>query len=502
MFFSEEKNQKTFISPPASPSRPWPDTGEAAQKVKVFWFFSSEKNILLAALLLILACPFAAATGLSSTETAAIDRAVTDTLQAAGVPAASIAVVKNGQLAYAQAYGFAELPARRATQSMAFAIGSVSKQFTASLILLLAQDGKLSLDDKVGRFMPDLAGAQQVSIRQILSHTAGYEDFAPEDYTTPPMTKPTTPEAMVAEWGRKKLDFKPGTAWQYSNTGYTIAALIAQKAGGAPFFDQLRARILAPLRLRSAVDYDAHGIPAGGPAGYQRHALGPPRLAARDQPGWSFGSGGLAMTAADLATWDISLMNRSLLAPASYDALETPVKLADGTDTGYGLGVQLRQAGRHHGIVHTGEETGFTAYNEVFPADHAAVAVLVNEDATPASAVIARQIEGIAFGIPPAASADPARARLAALLGQLAEGHIDKPALNANAQFYFSPAVLADYQKSLSALGPLIGMHERMHQARGGMIYHVYDVQYLTRRVVVTTYELPDGRLGQLLVEP
>jgi CubicO group peptidase (beta-lactamase class C family) len=499
MFFSEEKNQKTFNSPLAEACRPWPDNGEVAKKAKVFWFFSSEKNILLACLL---ACAPAAAAALTPNETAAIDRAVTDTLQAAGVPGASIAVVKDGKLAYAHAYGFAVLPSRPAAPSMAFAIGSISKQFTASLILLLAQDKKLSLDDKVGRFLPDLSGAQQVTIRQILSHTAGYEDFAPEDYTTLPMTKPTTPEAMVAEWGRKKLDFTPGTQWQYSNTGYAIAALIAQKAGGAPFFDQLRARILVPLHLHSAVDYDAHGIPAGGPAGYQRHALGPPRLAAHDLPGWSFGSGGLAMTASDLAAWDISLMNRSLLASASYDALETPVKLADGTDTGYGLGVELRSVGPHRGIVHTGEETGFTAYNEVFPADHESVSVLVNEDATPASAVIARQIEGIAFGIPPAASGDPARARLAGLLGELAEGHIDTAALNANARFYFSPAVLADYRKSLSALGPLIGLHERMHEGRGGMIYHVYDVQFLTRRVVVTTYALPDGRLDQLLVEP
>lgn len=434
--------------------------------------------------------------------TAAIDNAVMQTLHAAGVPGASIAVVKGGKLIYAHAYGLAQLPSRKATPRMAFAIGSVSKQFTASLMLLLAQDGKLSLNDKVGRFLPDLAGAQMVSIRQILSHTAGYEDFAPEDYQTPPMAKPTTPEAVVTEWGRKKLDFMPGTQWQYSNTGYAIAALIAEKAGGAPFFSQLNARILAPLHLRSAADYDAHGIPAGGPIGYQRHALGPPRRAPLDQPGWSFGSGQLAMTASDLAGWDINLMNRSLLAPASYDALETPIKLADGSDTGYGLGVELREAGHHYGILHTGEETGFTAFNEVFPADRAAVAVLVNEDATPAASVIGRQIEAIAFGIPLAGSGAPASEKLVRLLGDLASGHIDPAALNANAQFYFSAAVLADYRQSLSQLGPLIGVHERLHESRGGMMYHVYDVQYLSRRVLVTTYELPDGRLGQLLVEP
>lgn len=424
------------------------------------------------------------------------------TLKAVDAPGASIAIVKDGALAYVQAYGFAVLPNRKVTPDMAFPIGSVSKQFTASVLLLLAQDGKLSLNDKVGRFLPALAGAHTPTIRQVLSHTAGFEDYAPEDYTTPAMTKPITPQAIVEDWGRRKLDFPPGTQWQYSNTGYTVAGLIAEKAGGAPLFDQMRARILLPLHLRTAADYDAQGVPAGGPAGYQRAALGPPRPAAPDEPGWSFGSGGLAMSAADLATWDISLMNRSLLAPSSYNALETPIKLANGTDTGYGLGVELRDAGQHHGILHTGEETGFTAYNEVFPADHTAVAVLVNEDATPASAVIARQIEQIAFGIPQAGQKDKAEAQVVALLNGLASGHVDAARLNANARFYFSPAVLADFQASLAPLGPILGVHERAHEGRGGMVYHVYDVAFLTRRLVVTTYELPDGRLDQLLIEP
>ena len=301
---------------------------------------------------------------------------------------------------------------------------------------------------------------------------------------------------------RRRWIFRPGTQWQYSNTGYTIAGLIAEAAGGAGLFAQMKVRIFEPLHMKTPVDYDAFGVPPNGPAGYQRYALGPPRRAERDNPGWSFGSGGLAMTAADLARWDISVMDRSLLSQHAYDALETPIKLADGTDTGYGLGVELRDAGGHHGIVHTGEETGFTAYNEVFPADHAAVAVLVNEDATPASAVIARQIETIVFGIPQAAPKDPSEALLLRMLADLATGHIETARLNENARFYFSPAVLADFHDSLAPLGPAIGLHERLHENRGGMIFHIYDVAYLTKRVVVTTYELPDGRLGQLLVQP
>jgi CubicO group peptidase (beta-lactamase class C family) len=418
------------------------------------------------------------------------------------VPGATLAIVKNGAVVYTKAYGFAELPGRRAEPGMAFPLGSVSKQFTASLILLLAQNGKLSLDDKVGRFLPNLTEANRITIRQVLSHTAGYEDFAPEDYSTPVMAKPVNPRDIAAIWGRKALDFPPGTQWQYSNTGYTIAGLIAEKAGGAGLVAQMKTRIFDPLHMTSAIDYDASGLPPNGPVGYQRYALGPPRLAPHDNPGWSFGSGTLAMTAADLARWDISLMNRSLLSQRSYDALETPIKLADGTDTGYGLGVELRDAGGHHGILHTGEETGFTTYNEVFPADRAAVAVLVNEDATPASAVIARQIENIVFGIPQAAPKDRAEAQLLGMLAELATGHIDKAHLNDNARYYFSPAVLADFRNSLAPLGTALGLRERLHEKRGGMTFHIYDVTYLTKRLVVTTYELPDGRLGQLLIEP
>ena len=120
---------------------------------------------------------------LSPAQLRAIDDAANQTLRLTGVPAASIAIVKDGAIVAIRAYGLARLPATPASTAMPFAIGSISKQFTASLILLLAQDGKLSLDDHVGRFLPELTQANDVTIRQILSHTAGYQDFWPEDYS-------------------------------------------------------------------------------------------------------------------------------------------------------------------------------------------------------------------------------------------------------------------------------------------------------------------------------
>jgi CubicO group peptidase (beta-lactamase class C family) len=210
----------------------------------------------------------------------------------------------------------------------------------------------------------------------------------------------------------------------------------------------------------------------------------------------------LAMPAADLARWDISLMNRSLLSAASYDALETEVKLKNGKGTGYGLGVELGKRGAHRFIEHSGEETGFVTENIVFPDDHAAIVVLTNQDASRAAGVIARQIAPIAFGIPAVATDDKRVAAVLTMLSGLARGQVDGALLNEGARLYFSPQVTADYQSSLAPLGPPLDARERSHEDRGGMVYHVYDVTYAGRRVTVTTYELPDGRLDQFLIVP
>jgi CubicO group peptidase (beta-lactamase class C family) len=148
-----------------------------------------------------------------------IDDAATKMLKEGGVPSASIAVVNDGKLAYTKAYGLADIASHRtATTSMIYSIGSISKQFTAASILLLVEEGKLSLDDPVARWLPDLTRANEVTIRQVLSMTAGYQDCWPQDYVMPSMMKPASPEEILKGWAQKPLDFEPGTKWQYSNT--------------------------------------------------------------------------------------------------------------------------------------------------------------------------------------------------------------------------------------------------------------------------------------------
>ena len=141
-----------------------------------------------------------------------IDHAANNVLATTGVPSASVAIVKDGEIVYLQAYGDARLePRTPARPEMRYSIGSISKQFTATAILLLQEQGKLSLDDKVAKFVPDLTRANEVTVRQLLSHTSGYQDYWPQDYVPPLMLQPITARRILDLWARKPLDFDPGT---------------------------------------------------------------------------------------------------------------------------------------------------------------------------------------------------------------------------------------------------------------------------------------------------
>jgi CubicO group peptidase (beta-lactamase class C family) len=141
---------------------------------------------------------------------AKIDEVAKDVLSKTGVPSASVAIVKDGQIAYLQAYGSARLdPLTPAKPEMRYSIGSISKQFTAAAVLLLQEQHKLSLDDKVSKYLPALTRANEITIRQLLSHTSGYQDFWPEDYVMPGMLQPVTAQEILDRWGKKPLDFDP-----------------------------------------------------------------------------------------------------------------------------------------------------------------------------------------------------------------------------------------------------------------------------------------------------
>ncbi len=433
-----------------------------------------------------------------------IDATAEQVLKQTGVPSASVAVVQHGQIVYTQAYGKAKLdPPVAAEPAMRYSIGSVSKQFTAAAILLLEQQGKLSIDDPVSKYIPDLTRANEVTIRMLLSHTAGYQDFWPEDYVMPPMLEATTAQHILDVWGKKPLDFDPGTKWQYSNTNYVIAGLIVEKVSGMPLMKFLQANVFKPLDMAEVWNSDAEKLGDTDAAGYIRYALGPLRPAPKEGQGWMFAAGELAMPAYDLAQWNISVMNRSLLAAKSYDEMFSSVKLKDGTDTHYGLGLFVRSALDRTFYEHSGEVSGFVSENIVFPEDKAAIVVLTNEDASSAAGSIARGLAPIVLGVDTQTPSEAEQQALEIFVG-LQQGKIDRTLFTENCNAYFSQQGLDDFRTSLSPLGKPKALKQTSQSLRGGMTFRVFDVVWpgTGPQLRVTTYTMPDGKLEQYLVIP
>jgi len=430
---------------------------------------------------------------------AEIDTAAADVLKTTGVPSASIAVVKDGRLAYVNAYGQAALdPSVSATPEMRYSIGSISKQFTAAAVLLLAEDRRLSLDDRVAKWLPNLTRAGEVTLRQVLSMTSGYQDFWPQDYVMPPMMQPTTAQHIMDGWAKIPLDFDPGTQWQYSNTNYVIAGAVVERVSGLPLMEFLRRRIFARLGMTSVVDSDQAALGPGDPMRYLRYALGPPRPAPKEGRGWMFAAGELAMTARDLAKWDIATIAQAVLGPASLHAMQTNTLLKNGLATGYGLGVQVGSTGGHRTVSHGGEVSGFTAQNTIYPDDRMAVVVLTNMDATSASSTLAGKIGTILFKTSARdRDAAAALAQAKATFDGLQHGRIDRTLFTANANAYFSETAIADFAAGLGPLGAPQEFEQANQALRGGMVVRSFRIKCGATSLRLTTFTMPDGKLEQ-----
>jgi CubicO group peptidase (beta-lactamase class C family) len=450
----------------------------------------------------------ALAQALTPAQSSAIDTLVTTTLADTGVPSASIAVVQGGTIVYTKAYGKQSDAIPVARTDVPYQIASISKQFTAAAILLLEDRGKLSLDDPIGKYVPGITDGDTITIRQILSHTSGLQDYWPQDYSFAAMEHATTPQQIVDRWAKKPLDFKPGTQWQYSNTGYVVAGMIVEKVSGMKLLDFLRKNIFQPLDMHP-IDQDL-AIGKGYPTPYHRYALGPVRPEKPAAPGWLFAAGELAMTPSDLARWDIARIDRAVLPADDWQAQETPVKLADGKDTGYGLGVEIgtTETGDVPYVEHNGEAVGFLSENIVYPEQKAAVVVLTNSDFSDAVFTMAKGISDVILPQLAGPSNDAEAQHTAEarkVFDQLRAGNLDRALMTDDANYYFTATALGDYQSSLSKLGePTSFEATRGPRLRGGFVNRNYKVTYPDRTLNVVTYAEPgdNGRYEQFLVMP
>jgi D-alanyl-D-alanine carboxypeptidase len=435
----------------------------------------------------------------TTVDAATVDRVVAEWLESTGAPSASIAIVRDGRLTYAQAYGDARLnPTIPSTAATRYAIDSVSKEFTAAAILLLAEQGKLSLDDPMAKWFPKLHAAAAVTLRQLLTHTSGIRDYWPQDFLALEMTRPTTPAAIIDEWAAQRpLDFEPGTDWQYSNTGYVLAGAVVEKVSGETLFKFLSRQVFAPLHMTQVAEYSPTGpamrVTAGDAAGYTRYGLGPVVPAPKEGSGWLFGAASLAMQPSDLALWDLSLIDRSLLKAESYRAEFEPVVLKSGRTQGYGLGLDVESVQGRLRIGHAGGGSGFLADNRVWPRERTAIVVLTNNDwADPADLT-----DRIAFMV---LAPTPEEARVRQLFQAFQDGKVDRSLFSAVGNFYLTATVLADLQSSLSPLGPARLIELERESQRGGMTTRRWKILCPAARLEAIERTHPDGKIDEFMI--
>jgi D-alanyl-D-alanine carboxypeptidase len=424
-------------------------------------------------------------------------------LHETGVPSASVGIVQGGKIVYTHAFGMARIePALPAAPEMAYPIGSISKQFTAAAVLLLQEQGMLSIDDPVSKYFPELTRTKDVKLRNLMTMTSGYEDFAPQDYSIPAWYQPRNPADTVKEWAGKPLDFEPGTQWQYSNTNYVLLSLIVEKATGEPFYKYLRAHVLDAAHLTGAFNAYTERDKLQT-TGYVSYAMQPPRVLPLEAPGWYFGDGELAMPASTLLSWDLGFINQTLLTPPSYKLMETAFVTKDGRDTGYGLGIQVHDRNGHKMIEHGGEVGGYVAENIVYPDDKLAIVVLTNEVASSAAGRIGAEITSLLLpaAVPQEAAPDAVAAALPAIFAGFAKGEIDRSLFSANCNAYFSDEAVADFKATIAPLGEMKSAYRTRTALRGGMKMSAYRVVFANgTTLLMNTYTLPDGKIEQFLI--
>jgi CubicO group peptidase (beta-lactamase class C family) len=304
-----------------------------------------------------------------------IDDIVRAEMERQNVPGLSLAIVRNGRIVKEKGYGVAnvEHDVPVSTQTV-FQSGSIGKQFTAALAMLLVQDGKLALDEPISKYLPQAPAAwRRITIRHLLTHTSGL----PGGDEAIDLQRDYTEDELLLSSYKVALVTAPGEKWAYSNLGYQILGILCSKVGGKFYGDQLRERIFAPLAMHSEVISERKIVPHRA-AGYVR-VEGELLNQAWVSPSMnSTADGSLYLTAHDLALWSIALEGDAPLSAPLKTAMWTPVRLNDGSKHDYGFGWQLEERGDRRIVRHGGAWQGFTSHIARYPDDGLAVIVLIN----------------------------------------------------------------------------------------------------------------------------
>ena len=314
-------------------------------------------------------------------------------------PGLAVVVRRDGHAIFEKGYGVRDLRTRAKIDAKTnFRLASVTKQFTATCVMMLVRDGKLRYDDHLADVFPDFAAyGKSISIRNLLNHTSGlldYEDLLEKQYpNVPPDKIPQIKDAEILAMMKQQrtTKFAPGTKWEYSNTGYSILAMVVEKKSGMPFGEFLHEHIFAPLKMDGTTAYEK------GKNEVQDRAFGHTKSGGqwveKDQSPTSavLGDGGIYTSLNDMAKWDDALEHHTLLSEQDMQQSITPamlrtktgeevVKDRNGYSMSYGFGWFLDPYKAHTRMYHDGDTVSFRTTIQRFTRDHVTIVILSNRD--------------------------------------------------------------------------------------------------------------------------
>jgi CubicO group peptidase (beta-lactamase class C family) len=439
-------------------------------------------------------------------EAPAVDRYLASWTAEKQLVGLSVAIVKDGQVVQAKGYGHTSVPGGRRepiTPQTRFAIGSVTKQFTCACILLLAEDGRLSVNDKVAQYYPGLTRAADITLLDLMNHTSGYRDYYPLDFVDHRMQRPIAPDDLLQQYAGAKLDFEPGANYSYSNTGYILLGRIVEKVSGESFGAFLARRILQPLGLTNTVFEPAPGTP-GLARGHTSFALSAPEPIEPEAAGWLGAAGGIYSTPTDLARWNLALIGGNVLRPDSLRIMTSGRTLTNGKLSDYGCGLTTRLQSGRTVLAHNGAVAGFEASNATVPSTRSSVVLLCNLDGGLGS--LPGQILGLLLkekANVPVVRGPSATETARRLLRALQRGKLPRAEFTSEFNDYLTTDRLAGAARRLRAFGTPTAADLVSARERGGLEVSVTRFTFKGRPSLHSLmYRRPDGLVEQFFVYP
>jgi len=449
-------------------------------------------NVRIAPVFLLAAALSAVASAGRDTASDQLDTYMKEQLGKKRSPSYSVAVVKDGKVVYAKGFGFADLendvPAAPET---VYRIGSITKQFTATMIMQLVVEGKLKLDDPFSKTLPDTPKTwDKVTVRQLLNHTSGIKSYTEvKDLFTGEAMKGTSPAGILKTVEKDPMDFEPGSKWHYNNTGYELLGMLIEKLDERTYAASLKARILDPLDMKNTFFTSEKALIKRRAQGYSLGKAGFEHASYLNMD-WPYAAGSMESTVLDLAKWDAALYGDKILPQSALKQMWTPTKLTDGKMERYGFGWQVGAMNEVPIVEHGGGIHGFTTFIRRAPSKGLTVIVLTNTDGPSDPSGIARTAMGIveptlkAAAVSTIEDKNPAATAFAKSTLQLVlDGKLDRTKLTPDFSKALSPEMEKGAQESLGSLGKLEKFELVKEEVKD-------DVTWRTYRIVLGSTEL------------